>query len=178
MINDQNSFLTDVLFRRKSVRNYTGRLVNEEQITTLLKAAMAAPSGRNQQPWEFVVIHDGTTLERLEKELPYAKMVSMAGSAILVCGYSVAASRPGAKDLWEQDCAAATENILLAAESMGLGTVWTALHPYPERQQIVRSILGIPHEIFPFSLIPVGYPTGEDLPKTKFNPEKIHWGRW
>jgi nitroreductase len=172
-----NSFL-DVIFTRKSVRNYTGEVVSKENIEILLKAAMAAPSGRNQQPWAFIAITDPETLITLAEGLPYAKMLPEAGSAIVVCGYSAPHDRPGSKDLWEQDCAAATENILLAAEALDLGSVWTAVHPYPDRQEFIRKILGIPAAIHPFCVIPVGYPTGKEQPKNKFDPKKIHWEKW
>lgn len=172
-----NSFL-DVIFSRKSVRSYTGRIVSKSDLGILMKAAMAAPSGRNQQPWAFVTVTDPATLLQLAGGLPYAKMLPGAGTAIVVCGYSVPPTRPGSRDLWEQDCAAATENILLAAESMGLGAVWTAVHPYPDRQEFIRKILQIPQEIYPFSLVPVGYPAGGEKPKDKFDPAKIHLEVW
>ena len=168
----------DVIFSRKSVRSYTGNSLSKDDLEMLLKAGMAAPSGRNQQPWAFIAITDPDVLVKLAEGLPYAKMLPNAGSAIVVCGYSVPPSRPGSKDLWEQDCAAATQNILLAAEAMNLGAVWTAVHPYPERQEYIRQVLNIPAEIYPFCVIPVGYPTGEEQPKDKFDPDKIHWERW
>ena len=168
----------EVIFSRKSVRKYTGQVVKKEQLELLLKAAMAAPSGRNQQPWAFIVLTDPAKLKMLADELPYAKMLPEAGAGIVVCGYTVPPSRPGAKDLWEQDCAAATENILLAAEAMGLGAVWTAVHPYPERQEFVRNVFQIPPTIIPFSVIPIGHPSGEEQPKDKFRLENVHWEKW
>jgi nitroreductase len=172
-----NSFL-DVIFTRKSVRSYTGKVIQKGDLEILLKAAMATPSGRNQQPWAFIAITDPSILIKLADGLPYAKMLPQAGSAIVVCGYSVPPSRPGSKDLWEQDCAAATQNILLAAEALNLGAVWTAVHPYPDRQEFIRQVLNIPREIYPFCVIPVGYPTGEEKPKDKFDSNKIHWEGW
>jgi nitroreductase len=172
-----NSFL-DVIFSRKSVRSYTGAIISKNDMEILLKAGMAAPSGRNEQPWSFIAVTVPVILEKLTEGLPYAKMLKKAGAGIIVCGQSVIHSRPGSKDLWDQDCAAATENILLAAEAMGLGAVWTALHPYHDRQETVRRILNVPQEIFPFCLIPIGYSTGEEQPKDKFDPAKVHWEGW
>ena len=168
-----NSFL-DVIYARRSVRNYTGEVIKGLDLEILMKAGMAAPSGRNEQPWAFIAITDPEILAKLSEGLPYAKMLPRAGSAIVVCGHSVPPSRPGSRDLWEQDCAAATENILLAAEAMNLKAVWTAVHPYPERQEFVRELLNIPPEIYPFSIIPVGFPKGEEKPKDKFDPGKVH----
>lgn len=178
MTGRNSTFIDAVIHQRKSVRNYTGELVDLETLHLLVKAGMAAPSGRNQQPWAFIILNEPDLLVNLTLELPYAKMLAQAGSGIVVCGYSADPNRPGGKDLWEQDCAAATENILLAAESLNLGGVWTALHPYPERQAIVRKWVSIPENIFPFSLIPIGKPTGADQPKLKHDPSKIHVNRW
>jgi nitroreductase len=172
-----NSFL-NVIFSRKSVRKYTGEVISKSDLEILLKAAMAAPSGRNEQPWAFIAITDPSVLTKLAEGLPYAKMLPEAGSAIVVCGHSVPPSRPGSKDLWEQDCAASTQNILLAAEAMHLGAVWTAAHPYPDRQEYIRRILSIPSHIYPFSVIPIGCPSGVEQPKDKFDPAKIHLEKW
>jgi len=177
MSGKSNPFL-DVIFSRKSVRSYTGAIISKNEVEILLKAGMAAPSGRNEQPWAFIAVTDPIILEKLTEGLPYAKMLKKAGAGIVVCGFSAPHLRQGSKDLWEQDCAASTENILLAAEAMELGAVWTALHPYPDRQEIVRMILNIPQEIFPFCLIPVGYPKGEEQPKDKYDPGKVHWEGW
>ena len=177
-MSEKSNSCLDVIFSRKSVRSYTGEVVSKKNLEILLKAAMAAPSGRNQQPWAFIVISDPTILQKLAEGLPYAKMLPEAGAAIVVCGYSVPHERPNSKDLWEQDCAAATQNILLAAEAMKLGAVWTAVHPYPDRQEFVRKILDIQQDIYPFCIIPVGYPTGEEQPKEKFDSAKVHWERW
>ena len=175
---ENENFFLDVIFTRKSVRKYTGEVVTREKLEYLARAAMAAPSGRNQQPWAFIIISEPTLLAKVAEGLPYARMLPDAGAGIIVCGFSVPPTRAGGKDLWEQDCAAATENILLTAEAMKLGAVWTAVHPYPERQEHVRKIFEIPSHIYPFSLIPIGYPTGTEQPKNKFDPEKIHWERW
>ena len=177
MSNKENEAL-EVIFSRKSVRKYTGQVATKEELGIILKAAMAAPSGRNQQPWAFIVLTDPATLEKLAEGLPYAKMLPQAGAGLVVCGYSAPPTRPGGRDLWEQDCAAATQNILLAAEAMGLGAVWTAVHPYPEREEYIRRVLGIPSSIIPFSVIPIGHPVGDEQPKEKFRQSNVHWERW
>ena len=163
---------------RKSVRNFTGEPVDKESLLELLKAGMAAPSARNRQPWAFVAVTERKALNAMAEGLPYTKMLFRAGAAIIVCGDTTADLQQGATDLWDQDAAAATENILLAAEALGLGAVWSALYPYQERENHVRSVVSLPDEIIPFSIIPVGHPTGEDRPKDKFRPEKIHWEKW
>jgi nitroreductase len=81
-------------------------------------------------------------------------------------------------EVWVQDCSAATENILLAAESMGLGAVWTGAYPSQERIDCIRKVLGMPENIVPLNVIPVGYPVGDENPKDKFDPANVHWEKW
>jgi len=170
------------IMSRKSVRSYSDRKVTDEQIMTLLKAAMAAPSGRNVQPWRFVVLTDKNVMRGLSESLPYAKMLANAQLAIVVCGDTTYRNRKTGEivpnNLWVDDCSAATENLLLAAESMGLGAVWTAAYPYPERYDAVRAALGLPDNIMPLCVVPIGYPAGDEKPKDKFKPENIHFNKW
>ena len=178
MPTDKTSIILENIHNRKSVRNFTGEPVTKSCLLALLKAGMAAPSARNRQPLAFVVVTERSILDALSDELPYTKMLFKAGAAIVVCGDMSTDLEDGANDLWCQDAAAATENILLAAEAMGLGAVWSALFPYPARENHVRNMLKLPPVVNPFSIIPVGHPTGEDQPKDKFRAEKIHWERW
>ncbi|RPI05751.1 MAG: nitroreductase family protein [Ignavibacteriae bacterium] len=166
-----------VIHHRKSVRNYTGEPVTQNDVEMLLRAAMAAPSAVNCQPWEFIVVTDRKTLDALGDALPYTKMIFKAGAAIIVCAVPATAH----KQLAEYaviDSTLASQNILLAAEAIGLGAIWTAAYPYPDRMHSVRTILNIPLEVIPLNVIPIGRPTGEDKPKDKFNPKKIHLENW
>jgi nitroreductase len=163
--------------QRKSVRNFNGGKVDTEQINILLKAAMAAPSAVNCQPWEFIVVTDRKILDTLGDALPYAKMIYKAGAAIIVCGNIEKAHRKYS-EYAVVDSTCASENLLLAAEAIGLGAIWTAAYPYPDRMKSVRDILKIPESIIPLNVIPIGHPTGEDVPKDKFKPEKIHFEHW
>lgn len=168
----------DVIHNRKSVRHYTDQEVTKEQLEVLVKAGMAAPSARNLQPWAFVVVQDREKLDALADSLPYAKMLFDAQAAIVVCGDMEKAATDADSAYWVQDCAAASQNVLLAAEATGLGAVWTAAYPYKERISPVRNVLGLPDNIIPLNVIPIGYPTGEDKPKDKWKPEKMHWNQW
>lgn len=165
----------EVIHNRKSVRHFTDQPVSKEQIETLLRAGMAAPTAVNRQPWVFYVITQRETLDLLSQELPYAKMLSQAQAAIVVCGDMEKAGNLKDKGYWVHDCAAATENILLAAESMGLGAVWTAAYPYDDRTKAVIKELNMPETHMPLNVIPIGYPTGEDFPKDKWNADNIIW---
>lgn len=165
----------EVIHSRKSVRHFTNQAVSKEQIETLLKAGMAAPTAVNRQPWVFYVVTLRESLDTLSAHLPYAKMLTQAQAAIVVCGDMEKAGNLKDKGYWIQDCAAATENILLAAESMGLGAVWTASYPYDDRTKAVIKELNLPETHIPLNVIPIGYPTGEDLPKNKWKADNVIW---
>lgn len=167
------------ILQRKSVRSFTDEPVSSEQIDTLLRAAMAAPTGRDMRPWKFVVINERTLLDTLTGKLPYAKMLTQAPAAVVVCGdLSVTDNQGKPSTNWTFDCSAATENLLLAAESMNLGAVWTGVHPYPERIEVVSQALQLPEHIVPLCLVPVGHPKGNQQPKDKFNADNVRYNGW
>ena len=172
---DAGQAVLDNIFSRKSVRSYTEQAVSPEQVETLLKAAMAAPSARNLQPWRFVVVTDQATREKLA--VGFNKMIGQAPVAIVICGQTV--KDDGAPNQnWTADCAAATENLLLAAEALGLGAVWTACYPYDDRMNPAIETLGLPGDVKPYCIVPVGYPAGDDQPKDKWKPANIHYEKW
>jgi nitroreductase len=138
---------------------------------------MSAPSAVNVQPWAFVVVTTRETLDELCARLPYAKMLDTAGAAIVVCGIPNK-DRVYSKDYWVMDCSAASENILLAAHALGLGSVWTAVYVDEDRIMSVRKILSIPEDIIPLNVIPIGVPKDEGHVTDKFREENIHWERW
>jgi nitroreductase len=157
---------------RRSIRNFTSEPVSEEDLMIILKSAMAAPSARNVQPWSFVTVQDRNTLNKLSEAHPYGKMLSEATLAIAVTGASEKT------DWWTQDCSAATQNILLAASGLGLGSVWLGVHPRPDRVKALREILGIPQEIQVLSLVAIGHPTEKRPGRTQYDPEKVHRDKW
>lgn len=168
----------DNIMARKSVRAYTPKPVEKEKVETLLKAAMAAPTAVNKQPWAFIVIDDREVLANLSNALPYAKMTVQAPLAIVVCG-DLSKALNGEKDkYWMLDCSAASENLLLAAESLGLGAVWTAVYPEEDRINSVRKVLSLPEYIVPLNLIPIGYPQHSESAKDKYKTENIHYNKW
>lgn len=175
---DKTAPVLENIQNRKSVRIFTGETVTKSCLLDLLKAGMAAPSARNRQPLAFVVLTDHQVMDAIGTGLPYTKMIFKAGAAIVVCGDTSTVLQEGAVDLWYQDAAAAAENILLAAEAMGLGAVWSALYPYPDREAHVCTMLKLPPSVTPFCIIPVGHPGGNEQPKNKFREDKIHWEKW
>jgi len=167
-----------VIHSRKSVRTFTGAEVGKGNLETILKAGMAAPTAVNMQPWSFVVVTDRKTLDGLAAGLPYAKMLTRAGAAIIVCT-ETAKAYDKMKEFAIIDASLAGENILLAVEALGLGGVWTAAYPYDDRMGHVRKTLGIPPEVIPLNVIAIGVPApGGEKAKDKFKREKIHWETW
>lgn len=172
-----NPALQNIL-TRVSVRRFKDEPVTEKQVSSILHAAMSAPSGVNRQPWEFIVVNDRSLLQALADSLPYAKMAAKAPLAIIVCGNKERFLEGPDSNLWEQDCSAASENILLAAHALGLGGVWTCLYPFvEERMNVVSKILNLPDNFVPFNLIPIGVPESDHAPMDKWHPERVHFNR-
>ena len=164
------------ILQRKSVRAYTDRAVSHEQLDTLIRAAMAAPTGRDMRPWHFIVLEGRHQLSPLAEQLPYAKMLAEAQAAVVVCGdMSVTDKEGNSSRNWTFDCSAATENLLLQAEAMGLGAVWTGVYPYDERIEAVKQALHLPDHLIPLNVIPIGYPKGDPQPKDKYDPAKVEY---
>ena len=176
--NAKSDLVMENILNRKSVRKYTKEEVKKEQLEMLVRAGMAAPSARNSQPWLFFVINDRAILDNLAKQLPNAKMLLNAKAAIVVCGNLQKALEGDGREFWVQDCSAATQNILLAAESMGLGAVWTGAYPRKETVNIIKVELGLPEHIVPLNVIPIGWQTGEEKPKQKYTEENVRWNKW
>ena len=167
----------EVVFSRTSVRSFNDRPLTSQEWDSLIRAAMAAPSAVNLQPWDFIIVEKRETLQRLTAELPYAKMTAQAGGAVLVCSTPARANQ-GKEEYAIIDASAACENLLLAATALGLGAVWTAVYPNPDREAAVRQILGIPADVLPLALVPVGEPKGPQHSKDKYNKAMIHRERW
>ena len=160
---------------RRSIRKYKDEAVSEEQVETLLRAAMAAPSAGNEQAWGFVVIRDRGNLDKAMQAHPYAGMLSTAPVAILVCGDLARDTHDG---MWVQDCSAAVQNLLLAAANIGLGTCWCGVHPRREREDAFRELCALPESIVPFALVAVGVPDEDKGPADYYDPTRVHQETW
>lgn len=176
---DEASVVLDAIATRTSIRSYVpDRTVPADTVTLLLKAAMAAPTAVNKQPWAFVVVNERAMLDSLAAVLPYARMLTHAPLAIVPCGDMTRALEGDGRDFWIQDVSAATENMLIAAHALGLGAVWTGVYPDTERVNDVRKVLGMPDEIIPLCVVPIGYPEGEHAPKDKWDEAKVRYNKW
>lgn len=166
------------IMTRTSVRAYTDASVTDDQIETMLKAAMAAPTAVNKQPWAFVVIKDRATLSEIADSIPSMGMAKKAQIAIVICGDMTKALDGEGHDYWVQDVSAATENLLLAAHAQGLGAVWCGVYPVSGRVAFISDLLHLPDEIIPLAVVPVGVPAAKNEPKDKWDASKIHNDKW
>lgn len=169
----------NLIFSRRSVRAYQqNREIPTELISDLLEAAMAAPSARGTDPWRFIVVRDHKRLAAISAGLPNGQMLADAGIGIVVCG-DLAAAHDHELSYLLQDCAAAIENLLIAAHALGLGGCWLGVHPREERITHLRNLLDIPDAVIPTAVISLGWPVTIDKPpRTRFNPEYIHEETW
>jgi len=167
------------IYTRRSVRDYSDREISEEDLEKILKAAFQAPSAANEQPWHFVIVRKRELLNELAEAHPYAKMLKKAAAVIVVCADPKLSKFP--YRLWDQDCAAATQNILLAARMLGIASVWIGIYPREDFDREVKRILGIPDDIVVFSMISLGYPKSEEVfreAEGRFKEERIHRDGW
>lgn len=179
--------MTNIL-NRKSVRSYTGDTIPAAVMENLLRAAMAAPSGRNIQPWSFVVLNDTSRYDEIFGDNFNMSMYKQSAVVVVLCADTTVVRPPRdnpdapavqqPNGIWRDDMGAVTENLLLAVEAYGLGACWTACYPYADRMEPVKQALGLPATVVPYSVVPIGHPAGEEQPKDKWDPSRIHYGRW
>ena len=164
------------IMSRTSIRKYTDQPVSKTDIETLLRAGMAAPTAVNRQPWHFVAVTDKAKL----KELSGGRggMLEQCALAIVVCGNMEKTMQGKGQEFWIQDCSAATENILLAANALGLGAVWTGGYPMEERVASISKALKLPETIIPLCTIVIGHPAESPTPKDKWKPENVSYNEF
>ncbi|NOZ60354.1 MAG: nitroreductase family protein [Calditrichaeota bacterium] len=163
------------ILTRRSIRKFKKTPISEDIIEQVLRAAMAAPSAGNCQPWHFVVLRDHAVMDKIPEFHPHSKMLLQAAAAIVVCwdknseladGYGI------------QDASAATENILLAAHSLGLGAVWLGIFPRQHRVEKLKKLLNLPEHIIPLGVVAIGHPDEKKPPANRFDPQKVHFEKW
>jgi nitroreductase len=168
--------ILEIIFRRRSIREYQEREISTETLTKLLKAAMAAPSASNSRPCEFVAITNKAILDQFRARLKHGNYNTPA--AIMVLGNVAIAQNDSAVRFWQQDCSAAVENILIAAAGLGLGTVWIGSYPKDDIMKVEREVLGIPEDVIPLAMIYVGYPAEKKEPRTQYEENRVHWQKY
>ena len=169
------SDVLETILSRRSIRKYTKRIISENHVRRMLDVLMRSPSAADARPWHFVIVDRRGLLDRMGRELDHCEMLLEATLGILVCGDPSLEKIPG---FWPQDCAAATENLLIAVNALKFGGVWIGLYPIEERMAVVRRALGIPKKMVPFALASIGYPAERLPPEDRYNARKVHRNGW
>lgn len=174
---DNGQAAIENIMTRTSIRQFKAQPVEQDKVDILLKAAMAAPTALNLQPWHFIVINDKETIALLSGKRP-----TNAPLMIAVCGDTDKTMLPDGStklpDFWVEDVSAATENLLLAAHALGLGAVWTGVYPAMDRTAEVANVLNCPQNIVPLAVVRVGYPDESPEPKNKYKEENISYNKF
>ena len=165
----------EAIMTRRSVRQFTDAEVTDDQLDILMRAAMAAPSAGNQQCWRFVVIRDAETRARLAAATPYGTPMGRASLGIVILADTTVETFPGN---WCNDCAAAAENLLLAAHATGIGACWLGVYPGDERERAVAEIVDSPEWLRPFCMIAIGHPQAPGPEVDRYRADKVRVDRW
>ena len=166
----------ECIYKRRSIRKYCDRPIDDEILLTLIKAATAAPTACNSRPWEYIIITDKEVKSEIKKKMYFAQYEAPA--MIVACGNMKLAMSGPVKNYWIQDCSAAIENILLAATSMGLGSLWVGLYPVESSIRPLYKILDLPEEVIPLGIVYLGYPAEEKEPRTQFDEKHVYWQKY
>jgi len=165
----------EAIMSRRSIRKYTGEAVEPADIETILRAAMAAPSAGNQEPWRFVVLTERERLNAAATATPYGAMLREAPLALVVC----ADTRSLKHDtMWQQDCSAAVQNALIAINALGLGAVWLGFWPKMERVTPLKDVLDLPEGIEPLAVLAIGHPAETKPAADRYDADKVRFERW
>lgn len=167
--------LFTAILERRSIRKYTDKKMPPHYINDLLKAAMYAPSAMNYQSWQFIVINDREKLDNILKVIPHAEMLKSSQAAILVCGDL---NLDKNIDYLQQNCSAATQNLMLAAYGLGLGSCWIGVYPVKEIISGLQKMFNLPETVIPISLVSLGYPAEQPVADERFKMEKVHFNQW
>ena len=165
------------IFRRRSIRAFLPREVEQREIGLLLEAAMAAPSAQACYPAHFLVLTDPREREAVSRVLPHGAFLAKAPLGILLCG-DLEKSCHKALSYLVQDCSAAMENLLLAASMLGLGACWLGVHPNEDRVKALREHFQLPENILPIAAAALGWPGETKPPRTNYQPEQVHVNLW
>jgi len=159
----------EVIKKRRSIRGYEDRAVEEDKLKRILEAARIAPSAANRQPWYFVVVKREDVKENL-KGAYNKEWFWKAPVIICACGIEKEAwRRKDGKSYLDVDVSIAMDHLILAATAEGLGTCWIAAFDSSE----VKRILNLPRGIEPIVLTPLGYPATSPKPFFRKPLEKI-----
>lgn len=159
------------IYVRRSIRKYLDKEISDEDIKKILKAGMNAPTARNLKPYEFIVVRNKETLAKLSEMKKNAYFTKDSNVTIVLLARELS-------DYWQQDLGAVSENMLLEAARLGIGSCWVGITPNVEYENYARGVLGIPSEVRVFSLMTLGYPGEEKQPNDNYYEEKVHYEKF
>ncbi|MCD7859945.1 MAG: nitroreductase family protein [Firmicutes bacterium] len=167
------------ILSRRSVRSYTQRHISDEDLHTILRAGMSGPTSVNARDWSFLVVRDKQTLNKMaDGNGRAATPLRSCDVAILILG-DLERAFVRAKDYWVIDCAISGQNMILAAEGLGIGSVWLGTWPQMDKVEAQRELFQLPPTVTPHSIIAFGYPAEE---KTGEHPDYedccVHFEKW
>ena len=163
------------IFRRRSIRKYTQKLISDEDLRLILDAGMCAPSAGNEKPWHFIVVKNKENLAKLSNVHEYSLMIANCDTAIVVIGDTDLEAHKG---MWVQDCSACIENMLLEATSLGIGSCWVGVHPVQKREDYIRNMYNLTQNFVPFAVVSLGYPEHEKEGGSRYDVSRVHFERW
>ena len=159
------------IFKRRSIRKYTNEEITEEDLHQILKAGMNAPTAKNLKPFEFIVVKNKEMLEQLSSASKYSVFVKDSNATIIVLGRELS-------EFWQQDLGAVTQNILLQATALNIGSCWIGIAPNKENEQYVKEKLNIPNELRVFSIITLGYPKEPKNKNDNYYEDRVHYEQY
>jgi len=167
----------EAIKKRRSIRKFSNKDISKQEIDVMLRMAMQAPTARGEKPWHFIVISDKVVLKELSYALSNGRMLAEAALCIILVTDKASVTSP---DLYPQDMAASTQNLMLAATALNIGSVWLGTFPNKERMAKVESIISLPDNFEYFSMVALGYPKDESDFKfiDKYDPSRIHYDRF
>lgn len=170
--------MINLIMNRRSVRNYNSQPISEKDLHTILDAAMSGPTCANTRDWSFIVVTDKTLMDKMADANGHpAEPLRRAPLGILICG-DLQRAFPRAKDYWVIDGAIAGQNMILAAEALGIGSVWLGTWPQMERVNGLSKLFNLPETIIPHSIIAFGYSAEEKRMHPAFEPDRVHYEKW
>ena len=167
----------DFITRRRSIRKFKNVPIDDRQITTILEAAMSAPSAVAKDPWRFIVVRDPDNLKNIAGFLPNGGFLTDANLGIIVCG-DISLAHSNSISYLLQDCSAAIENMLLAISALDLGACWLGVHPREDRIENIKRFCNLPEDVLPMAVIAIGVPDASPAPRTRYNEAYIHQEKW
>lgn len=168
--------IIDLIQKRRSIRKFKQESVSDDLIHQLLLAATSAPTAANCEPWEFIIVTDKDILANIRQNLVFARYV--APLAIIVCGNMDLAFKGPGKEMWVQDCSAATQNMLVAAANLELGSVWIGVHPLESNVKALRKTLNIPENVIPLNVVYFGFPDESKESRSRLNEKRIYYNQY